>query len=355
MVPLLERIADGLGIPRGYLGLAHTETPTYGDLGRGTSVGDEVDDDMRRRAFLAAASAAVVGRPVLGEALALTSPVPDPAVPARVVAADVAALRALTEQFRELGRAYGGMFDVLGPVAAKADRLLIASGSTEVERSLRQALADLHELAGWTAYDAGLVDRARYHYDRAVRLAAEVDDPFRMISAVQHAAISDRERDAPDSALRLYQVAMAKLLQLPDEDPRIPVTLAWLHIQSAACYALLERAEHAGKELAHARDLPAPADRFERADMAGLKARVALDLGDLNGAQQYADISVRTWGHGDRRDGALSLVTLAIVHTTAGERDAAPDELPPGALPRSTAYSARSVIGLTESDPVTSL
>jgi len=96
---VLVRIADGFGVPRGWLGCADTgdlvETVTYPQAETADAL--EVDDDMRRRAFLAAAAAAVVGRPALGEALALDRPVTAMALPAKVGRADVAALRALTE------------------------------------------------------------------------------------------------------------------------------------------------------------------------------------------------------------------------------------------------------------------
>ena len=139
---------------------------------------------------------------------------------------------------------------------------------------------------------------------------------------MEHAAIIDREDGAPEAALRLYQLATAKLLQTSSDNPRVPVQQARLHTMMARCYALLHHPDHARKELAAARALPRPADRFERAEMEGLRARVALDLGELDVAHQYAVTSVQAWDEHERRDGALSRITLAIVHVTTGERDA---------------------------------
>jgi transcriptional regulator with XRE-family HTH domain len=61
-VRVLERIADGLGIDRAWLGVAGCDNYAVG-----TGSPDEMDEAMKRRAFLAAASAALWGQPVLGE------------------------------------------------------------------------------------------------------------------------------------------------------------------------------------------------------------------------------------------------------------------------------------------------
>lgn len=60
---VLERIADGLGIPRGHMGLAYADADgrptTYSE--DETGVDSEVDDDMISRRFLGMASAALLG------------------------------------------------------------------------------------------------------------------------------------------------------------------------------------------------------------------------------------------------------------------------------------------------------
>jgi hypothetical protein len=60
------------------------------DEGAGTPVEDEVDEDMRRRALLAAAAMALFGAPVLGEVLELPKRPPGPApLPKRLGEQDV--------------------------------------------------------------------------------------------------------------------------------------------------------------------------------------------------------------------------------------------------------------------------
>lgn len=73
---VLERIADGLGVPRTFMRLSGGLDGAYPDKHAVTNSPEEVEE-MRRRVLLANAGVAVVGRPVdkLGELLAL----PDPA------------------------------------------------------------------------------------------------------------------------------------------------------------------------------------------------------------------------------------------------------------------------------------
>jgi hypothetical protein len=69
---VLMHIAEGLGVPRAWMGLAYDDEVAKSAT---PAVGEEVvDEDMRRRALLAAASLALLGAPVLGEVLELPTP-----------------------------------------------------------------------------------------------------------------------------------------------------------------------------------------------------------------------------------------------------------------------------------------
>lgn len=59
---VLVRVAEGLGVPRGWMGLA--DSNGYADNPEHPAM----DDDMRRRRFLGAASLALLGQTVIGEA-----------------------------------------------------------------------------------------------------------------------------------------------------------------------------------------------------------------------------------------------------------------------------------------------
>jgi hypothetical protein len=57
-VRVLERIADGLGVPRAWIGLSYgEETP---------STGEDLDEEMKRRARIASTTVAALGQVVQG-------------------------------------------------------------------------------------------------------------------------------------------------------------------------------------------------------------------------------------------------------------------------------------------------
>jgi transcriptional regulator with XRE-family HTH domain len=59
-VKVLERIADGLGVPRGWMRL------DYGEGRPATPSSEEVDEDVKRRALLAATATAAIGQAIPG-------------------------------------------------------------------------------------------------------------------------------------------------------------------------------------------------------------------------------------------------------------------------------------------------
>lgn len=104
---VLVRIAQGLEVPRASMGLAYDDGAESAD----PTVGEEVlNEGMRRRALLAAASAALLGAPVLGEVLELPTPplTPTP-LPSRLGTSDVAALKELTARLRTVARTHGAV------------------------------------------------------------------------------------------------------------------------------------------------------------------------------------------------------------------------------------------------------
>lgn len=110
---VLERIADGLGIPRARMGLS------YGEQGLDPSlVKEEVDEEMQRRALLAATWAAALGQAFLGlgelTELALPS---GQALPSRLDMSHVHAVRAVTDRLVSVARYYGGQADLFGAAA----------------------------------------------------------------------------------------------------------------------------------------------------------------------------------------------------------------------------------------------
>jgi len=79
-------------------------------------------------------------------------------VPARIGVADVARLEAEIELLRGLDYRRGGAAcrDAVIVTAAWHGQLLRSAAAPAVRARLRAALADAHNLAGWTCFDTGL-------------------------------------------------------------------------------------------------------------------------------------------------------------------------------------------------------
>jgi transcriptional regulator with XRE-family HTH domain len=303
---VLVRVATGLEIPRGAMGLA------YDDAG----LVAEVDEEMKRRALLAAGSTALFGAPILGQLLHLPKPPAAPTpLPSRLGASDVAAINKLTESFRGIARAYGGCGEMVSPVALRSLALANVSGSELVQSEMKTALARLQNLAGWCCVDSGHYDMARTHFANAM----ELGDPVERASAFRHAGIQMIDQGAYNDGLKAYQLGAMSLHQVDD-----PEGLAWLHAESAVPYAAMDYPELAMDQLKMALEHQM-SNRFDVADMDWLTSRVYWRLGKLYLAEQYAKSSVTAWAKEGttRRDSVEADITLALIHAKAGEPDAA--------------------------------
>lgn len=318
---VLVRIADGLGVPRGWMGLSYGPDGAYcGAAGVSDHLDGEVTEEMRRRAFLAAAAAAACGSPVLGDALELPAPSEAPTpLPSRLGMHDVHAVRDLTERLRLVARTYGGQADTLGALAVRSARLMNVAGPATVKSALGGALAELHTTAGWACYDTSADDQARAHFTTALQLATAVDDPTGAASALRHAGIMTTQRGAPNDGLKLYQLAQFRLADVRRGDPDPAALGAWLTAHCASALVDLGHPADGLSQLAAARDGWQPPDAFEQADMDWLTAQLYMRLGRIDTAEPFAASSVRAWGDVGRREGAMSEITLAQLHVTAGE------------------------------------
>jgi transcriptional regulator with XRE-family HTH domain len=265
-VRVLERIADGLGIPRAWLGVSYGE-----EVPDPSPVQEEVDEEVRRRALLAAASTAVVGQAFLGlgEPVELALPTGQ-SLPSRLGMSDVHAMRAVTEQLNGVTRYYGGQAGVFGAAVTAYTPWLQVPASEAVKTALLAALADLHTEAGWCCYDSGL-DGAGY-FTRALSLAEEAGDACGVANAAWQAGLTLVRVGYPNDALKLFQLGQLRLggfrLGKPAappraDDPRLPTFRARLGLQSATAYALMKGPDEATRCLAEAREGWQPRDAIE--------------------------------------------------------------------------------------------
>ncbi|MGH3932301.1 MAG: hypothetical protein ACRDTF_20260 [Pseudonocardiaceae bacterium] len=329
-VTVLERIADGLSIPRGYLRLASADRKddTYpGDEGGGDP---EVDDDVRRRALIAATSLAALGQMVqgMGELAELALPrTGDEPLPARLSMSHVHAIEAVTQQLRSVARQYGAQADLFGAAAKYYTRWMQVPATDAVKARLGCALAELYTETGWCRYDSGLDPTG--HFAHALQLADEAGDAYGIANAAWHAGTTLMRSGYPNNALKEFQLGQCVLdgfqpgkstpATLQTDDPRLPTLTARLNRQSATAYALLGSPDDAKRHLDMAHEGWTPQDAYDRGAMSNATAGVALNLRRIDTALQFAVSALRAFGDGFGRERTRAEALLAEVHVRSGD------------------------------------
>ncbi len=360
---VLERLVGGLSIPPQLAGMSWCDANgTYcGDV---TVAGppEGVSAGMLRRHLIAAGAGALVGHPVrkLGELIALADlggPGQAP-LPNRLSGAHVARVRDLTRRLAGAGNTCVSEPDVLSAATAWAARLLDVSGPEPVTRALQVAVAELHIEAGWAGFDAGLYNRAMYHYAHALELATHGGDAYCQATALNYAGLATVEHGHPDDGLKMLQLGHAKAWAIPPDDSRAVVVgvsgraavEACAYEDSATALAALGEPEAADRDLKKARELwtPAPSDPF--GDLDRPAARMEADRGRLDVAESLAAASVRRWEGGSQVSRALSGIVLAEIHVRAGDSDGL--ELAHGAISSVGKLSSVHVRARTRLEPL---
>ncbi|MGH3828964.1 MAG: helix-turn-helix domain-containing protein [Pseudonocardiaceae bacterium] len=316
---VLERIADGLGVPRAWMGLSYREeTPDA------PSTGKVVDEAMKRRVLVAATSSAVfVGVAGLGE-LALPT---GWSLPSRLDMSHVRTVRTATERWRGVARYYGGQAEVFSAVATIYTQWMQVPAPDDIKAALAAALAELHTEAGWACYDSGVDGTG--HFTRALGLADVGGDAYGIANAAWHLGMVLTKTGYPNDALKQFQLGQFQLgapqlgkstpATLRPGDPRVPILAGRLAGTSAAAYARMGGHDEAIRCLAEARDGWEPRDAFERADADFVAAVTQRNLGQLDAAEQLAASAASTYGENHRRYRVVTGCLLAEVHVRAGE------------------------------------
>jgi transcriptional regulator with XRE-family HTH domain len=313
---LLLRIANGLGVPRGALGLAYD--------GADSDIVDppsEEDEDMERRNFLAIAGAILFGTPVFGDPKPMTLRDVVTRPPTRVGPSDVSAFEQTVARLNVLDRESGGMAarEALAATAKTGETLLGAQATSDVHTQLRYAVSEAHRLAGWASGDVGLMDHCRYHMHKAMDLA--VGDPHRVAAVLASAADMEKHSGDPDTALKFFQLAETGIS--PDSDPQASAVLAGL---SASAYLSLGHPDVARRQVARSRQLFASANSEDSMPFFsfygpghGLLAATSSKLADYDTARTDIVQALRTRPSYDVRCNALDTIVLATVALNAGE------------------------------------
>lgn len=311
---VLVRIANGLGIPRGMMGLAYDGDSTE-------PAAEEVDEDVERRHFLAIAGAIIFGTPVFGDPHPLTLREVALQPPARVGPSDVVAFEQTVAKLNVLDRESGGMAarEALAATAKTGETLLSAQAVTEVHTQLRYAVSEAHRLAGWASGDVGLVDDCRYHMHKALDLAA--GNSAQVAAVLASAADMEKHFGDPNAALKFFQLAKTGID--PGADPQASAVLAGL---SASAYLSLGQADVARRQVARSRELFADANPTDSLPFFsfygpghGLLAASSSKLANYDAAHTDIVNALRTRPSYDVRCNALDTIVLATVALNAGQ------------------------------------
>ena len=125
----------------------------------------------------------------------------------RIGMAEVERLEAATGVFRALDYQYGGgsCRDAVHAQLSWGEQLLRAEGIDAVKARFEVALADLHNLSGWTSFDTGLVSEAYRHLRRALDLAQWGGNDALVANVRYRLGRVFLHHDHPDQALAEFQ------------------------------------------------------------------------------------------------------------------------------------------------------
>lgn len=313
---VLVRICEGLGVPRGLMGLAYD-----GADSEPSDPPSEEDEDVERRNLLAIAGTIVFGTAVFGDPKPLTMRDVVLAPPTRVGPSDVVAFEQTVARLNVLDREAGGMAarEALAATARTGETLLSAQASPDVHQQLRYAVSEAHRLAGWASGDVGLMDHSRWHFHRALDFAQ--GDPAQLAAVLASAADMEKHAGDPNTALKFFQLAEAGIDT--GADPQASAVLAGL---SASAYLSLGHADVARRQVARSRELFADADPAESLPFFsfygpghGLLAASSCKLANYDTARTDIVNALRTRPSYDVRCNALDTIVLATVALNAGE------------------------------------
>ncbi|MET0132029.1 MAG: helix-turn-helix transcriptional regulator [Kibdelosporangium sp.] len=263
---VLARIAAGLGVPRGYMGLAYDEETRVRVVATVDDQTPEEAESVKRRKFLAHAAAVTMGANVFGADSGpwVSNPIQTPA-PGRIGMTDVRQVEAATRALRSLDYQYGGgsCRDAVIAQLSWGQQMLGASATDVVKQRLHIALADLHNLAGWTSFDIGLLDSARNHFGKGLELAKEGRSEPLVANILYRMGRVYLHNDAPNDALKIFSLG-----QIAAQNSGSELAVAVLCANEAWAYAMMGQREQTMKLLGRTRD------EFARADLDGAETWV---------------------------------------------------------------------------------
>jgi hypothetical protein len=210
-----------------------------------------------------------------------------------------------------------------------AHKLLDMSSSEPVRNRLLSAVADLHNLAGWTCFDSGHVGAANHHLDLALQLAEQGRNEDLAANIHYRKGRIRLHHSSPDAALTHFQLG-----QLAAHKSGSQLAAGILHANQAWAYAkkgerepALGLLDLAADDFGHA-DVAQPPDwaRFfteiELSAMIGVvHTELAGRVGESHCRAAIPALTQAIGGYGPDmvRSRSFCLMMLAVVHMLDGE------------------------------------
>jgi transcriptional regulator with XRE-family HTH domain len=330
---VLARIADGLGVPRGCLGLAYDDE-TAALLGLSQPVGPPVSADPPpedpAQLLTYVTELALGSTPVDPQSWTLPFRLTASRPPDRIALSDVERLAAITEQLRAADRQFGGgsCRDAVLAQLTWASQLLRARADQPTTEALHRAVADLHLLAGWASFDLGVLGEARRHFARALEHARFVNEASLAAKAMYCMGRLHLHHGWNVQALRLFQVG-----QVAAQESGHGRAVAMLHINLAWAHAVLGDARQALACIGRARDeygrcehesAPPWLAFFDSAELQALRGITLAHLPDPTPQQRAEAIerfsfSTAVRGEPFARSRTFDLIALAWLLIDSGE------------------------------------
>ncbi|WP_143466927.1 hypothetical protein [Lentzea kentuckyensis] len=238
---------------------------------------------------------------------------------ARIGMSDVEQLESQTRSLRSVDYQYGGgaCRDAVVVRIYWAEQLLAAEATDAVRARLLSAVADLHNLAGWTSFDSGQVGAAYHHFDRALDFARHDEDLTTNI--VYRRGRVHLHHGAPGDALAYFQRGAFG-----------PLAASIMHSNEAWAYARQARSAEALRAMGKAQDSFANADlshvpdwaRFhDETDLTAMIGTIYAELGDTRKAIPALSSAIEGFGPAMARSWTFCLIALASCHFLDGDTD----------------------------------
>lgn len=328
----LGRWAALLGIPQRCLWfqLDSHSSDSYDHAADSLGVQQPTGENVQRRQFLRAAGTSALG---VGTSLLDPRAVASPSGPVcrpSVRGPEIDLLREMTGAFRRVDNRYGGGHSrsAVSTYLKTMVEPVITDSRTRpaIRNGLFGAAAELHQLAGWMAYDTGHAKAGRDHLRTALRLCQEIGDDAlsaEMLAGMSHQAAF---HGVPEAAVNLALAARQAARQAG-----IPLLQAEAAVMEAHGLALQGNKQGSLAALRDAEsmfgvgsggEIPEWLTYFDSAYLSAKFAHTFRDLGQPRDAEGFARRSLEM-SEGYERGRLFNTALLASVLADLGQVDEA--------------------------------